>query len=186
MTSGLLDTMAAENPELLAAQNVAGSGLASGSGGGSHVDLTVPGDGSNAGVNESNATVVEPAQRDEAGRMIDDQNAEYAAGLAADLARAEIGTTATINPRMGDGSMPGLQPSLASQIADGRSAVPAAADRHEIERQRRRSVATDTLMVAATRTAETDAARELAVTTRRAAGAAALRRAASGAAPPQA
>ena len=185
LASGLLDTMAAENPELLAAQNVAGSGLASGSGGGSHVDLTVPGDGSNAGVNESNATVVEPAQRDEAGRMIDDQNAEYAAGLAADLARAEVGTTATINSRMGDGSMPGLQPSLASQIADGRSAVPAA-DRHEIERQRRRSVATDTLMVAATRTAETDAARELAVTTRRAAGAAALRRAASGAAPPQA
>ncbi len=143
------------------------------------------GDGSNAGVNESNATVVEPAQRDEDGRMIDDQNAEYEAGLAADLARAEIGTTATINPRMGDGSMPGLQPSLASQIADGRSTVPAV-DRHEIERQRRRSVATDTLMVAATRTAETDAARELAVTTRRAAGAAALRRAASGAAPPQA
>jgi len=185
LASGLLDTMAAENPELLAAQNVAGSGLASGSGGESHVDLTTPGDGSNAGVNESNATVVEPAQRDETGRMIDDQNAEYAAGLAADLARAEVGTTATIIPRMGDGSMPGLQPSLASQIADGRSAVPAA-DRHEIERQRRRSVATDTLMVAATRTAETDAARELAVTTRRAAGAAALRRAASGAAPPQA
>ena len=94
-------------------------------------------------------------------------------------------TTATINPRMGDGSMPGLQPSLASQIADGRSTVPAV-DRHEIERQRRRSVATDTLVVAATRTAETDAARELAVTTRRAAGAAALRHAASGAAPPQA
>ena len=82
--------------------------------------------------------------------MIDDQNAEYAAGLATDLARAENGTTATINSHMSDdGSTPGLQPSLASQIADGRSAVPAA-DRHEIERQRRRSVATDTLMVAAT------------------------------------
>ena len=113
MASSLLNTMAAENPDLLATQNAAGSGLASGSGGESHVDLTVPGDGSNAGVNESNVTVVEPAQRDETGRMIDDQNAEYAAGLAADLARAEIGTTATINLRMGDGSMPGLQPSLA-------------------------------------------------------------------------
>jgi hypothetical protein len=32
--------------------------------------------------------------------MIDDQNAEYAAGLAADLARAEVGTTATINSRI--------------------------------------------------------------------------------------
>ena len=44
--------------------------------------------------------------------MIDHQNAEYAVGLAADLARAENGTTATINSRMSDGSTPGLQPSL--------------------------------------------------------------------------
>ena len=103
--SDLPDTTAAENPNLLAVQNAAGSEMASDSGGEAHVDLTLASDDSNADVNESSAIVVEPApavevevpadeEPDSFRAVRDGQDAEYAEALAADTA-AE--TTAEAN-----------------------------------------------------------------------------------------